>query len=352
MTDRQQSIVSVQRSYAAVWPPLFVIALLTSLMLLCTACSEKKTDFQLQGVAMTIPYHIIVGNGTASEESARDVIEQTFQQVDGLFNKWNPNSEISQLNRWDSPEPFHCSPALFAMLRECQRFVFISKGRFDPTVEPLEQAWKRALDTGVLPRKEEIDAILPALGWSTIHLMHSSVVKEHPKTAFDLGGIAKGHAVDLLTERLTSLGFASVYVEWGGEIRTHGSHPEGRPWKVGIRHPYSDSSMLQVIETEDVALATSGDYLQYWTICVDGTEKQFFHVFDLQAGKPLETTHGSLVSVTIQHESCLVADALTKMFLFSTSKEEATALFDSTIRPHFPTAKIWMFSHDDANCLP
>lgn len=318
-----------------------------ALICISTGCSHKKEEIHLEGIAMTIPYHIILAGGNATEEAARHVIVDTFRNIDVVFNKWNPNSEISQLNNFTTTEPFPCSQELFSMLLQCDRFATISHGLFDPTVEPLERVWKRALDKGTIPTKEEIDAIFPALGWDKIHLAECSVIKEHPLTALDLGGIAKGHAVDLLVERLAKQGFSSVYVEWGGEIRTQGKHPENRPWKIGIRHPQKTNTVLEILETESTALATSGDYYQYWTIDVNGEKKRFFHIFDIRQLQPLEATSTSPVSVTIQHKSCLVADAIAKMFFFAQSKDEAMLLFEHYIRPMFPSARIWVYSHED-----
>jgi thiamine biosynthesis lipoprotein ApbE len=74
---------------------------------------------------------------------------------------------------------------------------------------------------------------------------------------------------------------------------------------------------------------------------------QFYHVFDIQTQRPLESTQNSLVSVTIQHESCCLADGLTKALLCAKDKEEARALFEERVHPLFPTTKVWLFSHED-----
>jgi FAD:protein FMN transferase len=319
-----------------------------AILFIFSACTAKKSEIQFEGIAMTIPYHIIAGNGEVAEDRAKAEILRTFEEVDSLFNKWNPESEIARFNRWGSSEPFLCSSPFYLMLSKCSLFFTVSQGRFDPTVEPLERVWVSALEKGAIPTQQQIDEIRPALGWDKVVLENGYIVKTNPKTALDLGGIAKGLAVDLLAERLAALGFASVYVEWGGEIRTHGPHPSGRPWKVGIRHPNDANKVLQILDTEEAALATSGDYLQYWTVTINGEKKRFFHVFDLMKEMPLEATSSSLASITVQYESCLVADAIAKTFLFAKNKEEAMRIFDLSIHPMFPSAKAWMFSHEEA----
>ena len=318
------------------------------LLMTCVGCREAKPAVRsFCGTAMTIPYHIQVGPGPRSDDEVQSAIAGTFEEIDARFNKWNPDSELSKLNHWDKDEPFPCSPELLDMLRTCEKIVSSTRGTFDPTVEPLEQVWKKALEAGSVPTEEQLAAIRPALGWKRIRLLNNGILKEHPSVALDLGGIAKGHAVDLLVERLAAIGFQSIYVEWGGEIRTQGSHPDGRPWKIGIRHPRRSDKVLEVVECTNGALATSGDYLQYWTVIVNGEPMQFYHVFDIQTQRPLESTQNSLVSVTIQHESCCLADGLTKALLCAKDKEEARALFEERVHPLFPTTKVWLFSHED-----
>jgi FAD:protein FMN transferase len=312
------------------------------------SCSKEPSSkvIHLKGCAMHIPYHVILeGKGTKEATLlAEEAIHSLFAIIDSTYNRFNPLSELSRLNNWGNNEPFLCSEELWDMLQQCDHFVSLSDSRFDPTVLPLEKVWEKALDEGETPSSDMLEKIQDALGWEKLHFLEGHrVVKEHPLTALDLGALAKGHAVDLLVERLSSLGFPCIWVEWGGEVKTKGLHPEGRPWMAGILDPDAPFSEkpLEIIEVKDAALATSGDYLQCWTISSHGKEKKYFHIFDIKTMSPLSPS--SLASVTVLHESCLVADALATVIL-STKGEEASSLYER-IQTNFPTARIWLFPH-------
>jgi len=305
--------------------------LLFFLSLFCCSCSEQKNEMAWHGHAMTIPYHIHVGTlpKKLSYNQVYTIIEKTFQEIDETFNKYNPNSELSRLNQWKEDLPFHCSSKLFFLLQQCDLFYKLSGGRFDPTISPL----KEALSKNSTPSKEA----LPPIGWKNLSLSDDgSVRKSNERISLDLGAIAKGYAVDLLIETLFDIGIKDLYVEWGGEIRTKGTHPEDRPWKIGIVSPNDDSP--HIIELEEAALATSGDYLQTWTLFKEGKEQTFSHFFDPEKQAPYPGS--AQKSITVKHESCLVADALATIFCMLEPDEDPNLFLQENVLPLFPTARI------------
>src|SRR5205807_7438864 len=138
------------------------------------------------------------------------------------------------------------------------------------------------------PTAKEIEAIRPAIGWDNIMLSGKVIKKRHALTALDLGGIAKGYAVDLLIERLKKLGFHDVFVEWGGEVKAIGKHPQGRNWAVYITNldDLDPEHALAYVPLKEQAIATSGDYMQEWH--VEKSNTTYFHVFDPKTLKPLQ----------------------------------------------------------------
>jgi len=290
------------------------------------------------GNAMTIPYHIHIGQlpPNVSYNQAYAVIEKTFREIDETLNKYNPLSEISKFNHWKEKTPFACSPKLFFLLQQCEHFYLLSNGRFDPTISPLKESWKLALMDRVLPSKEALEN-LPPIGWENISLYdNGSVCKSDKRVALDLGGIAKGYAVDLLVEHLADLGVTEMYVEWGGEIRVQGGHQEKRAWNIGIYSPDEEKPM-RFIEINEGALATSGDYLQAWSLFTDGKELCFSHFLDPQKKAPYPA---SKKSVTIKHESCLVADALATVFCTLSPDEDPNDFLQEKVLPAFPKASL------------
>lgn len=269
---------------------------------------------------MTIDYKILVGDPLSLEKKLQiqKIIDATFQEIDDIFNKWNPSSEISCLNGLPANTARLLSPQLANFLVQCDNLVCISEGRFDPTIEPLQKLWKKHLELGKIPSNQEIEALKPFIGWNTIHFANGVFLKDHAHTQLDFGGIAKGLCVDMLIERLHLAGLNSLYVEWGGEIRTLGFHPSHRPWRVYISHldNIDPSQAIAHVDLVDCALATSGDYFQNWKIRTEnGKERIFCHILNPLTLTPLEIKPGSAASASLKASDCLTADALAKVLM-------------------------------------
>lgn len=302
--------------------PFFILYLLTS----CHPPSPSLTH--LSQNVMTIDYHITIGDPLTPKKRAQvqHIIDATFDEINAIYNKWNPYSELSLLNDLPAETPFKLSPQLHLFFQRVESLVELSEGRFDPTVEPIQQLWKTKLSHGTVPTKEEIELLKPSIGWSTLRIEEGVITKQDARTQIDLGGVAKGYSVDLLIERLSLIGLRSLYVEWGGEIRTYGLHPANRPWRVFISQP-SDPNPAHAIATVDIidkALATSGDYFQYWTVRGENGEKRTYcHVFNPLTLAPLEVKENSVASASLLATDCTTADALAKVLMLFDSIEEA-----------------------------
>jgi thiamine biosynthesis lipoprotein len=130
--------------------------------------------------------------------------------------------------------------------------------------------------------------------------------------AIDLGGIAKGYAVDKAFELLRDLGYKNLIVNAGGDLRVGGSKPEG-PWSIGIQHPRDPEKILARISLSDTAVATSGDYEKFFI----HQGKRYHHILNPRNGFPAEGCQ----SVTILHKEGIMADALaTAIFVLGTEK--------------------------------
>jgi thiamine biosynthesis lipoprotein len=295
---------------------------------------------------MTIDYHISIGDHLSQQQKqqVQKIIHATFQEIDAIYNKWNPESELSQLNRLPAHTPQSLSPQLYQFLQRLDLLVHLSEGRFDPTIEPLQQLWKERLEQGKCPTQQEIDNLKPCLGWHTIHFANGIFSKDDERTQLDLGGVAKGLCVDLLVERLHHAGFNHLFVEWGGEIRTLGFHPSKRPWHVYISHLANrdPSQAIAHVELMDRALATSGDYYQYWQVISDGGEEKLYcHIFNPLTLAPLEIKPGSVASASLLALDCVTADALAKvLMLFNTVEEAQTWLKE--MQKEFPYLACWI----------
>lgn len=261
---------------------------------------------------MTIDYHIIIGERLClpRQRLAQKIIHECFTEVNEIYNKWNPDSELSRLNRLPPHEKAPLSSKLAHLLTLTDEAYQMSQGRFDPTVEPLLTLWKEA------PPKT-----FPPIGWSMIHFEEGYFWKDDA-CVLDLSGIAKGYAIDLILERLQAeLHLSNLFVEWGGEIRAAGKHPEGRSWTIFISR-FGDPNPQKALDTlplNDQAIATSGDYLQNWTL--DGVT--YCHIIDPHTQKPLIRHPHAVSSSSVTAPTCAQADALATAAMVFPTLEEA-----------------------------
>jgi thiamine biosynthesis lipoprotein len=134
-----------------------------------------------------------------------------------------------------------------------------------------------------------------------MQLSESQISKTSP-VRLDLSAVAKGYAVDLVADLLEMLALPDYLVEVGGEMRLGGSNSQGKPWRIAVEQPSVIPQVQRIIELGDVAMATSGDYRNYFE--VDGV--RYSHTIDPRTGRPI--TH-SLASVTVLAPTCAEADA-------------------------------------------
>lgn len=277
---------------------------------------------------MTIDYHITIGARLTDQQKQHieKILQSTFSEVDRLYNKWNPHSEISQINLLQAHEQLLLSPEMQNFFRKIDKLVALSGGRFDPTIEPLQNLWKRKFREGLIPTEDEIALLKPYIGWDKFHVADGVLYKDHSLCQIDLGGIAKGLAVDLLVERINRAGFPNVLVEWGGEIRALGEHPNHRPWSVSIRNleDANPKNALSRIDLKERSVATSGDYHQFWSVTTsDGKQHHYCHIFNPLTLRPVDIRKGSVASASIFAHDCVTADGLAKVLMMFDSAEEA-----------------------------
>lgn len=293
---------------------------------------------EFSGIAMTMEYRILVGHPLSARHQRRvvQVIETTFQEIDEVYNNWNPLSELSCLNRAEANIPIRLSAQLDHFLRRVDSWVTATGGLFDPTVAPLQQLWRTHLVRGSRPTEEELRALAPAIGWDKIRLEEGRLTKADRRLSFDLGGVAKGYCVDLIVERLHLLGYRNLYVSWSGEIRTSGRHPDKRPWRIAIQLP-SQEGIATTLELSDGAVATSGNYHQYWPT----SGGCYTHICNPHTLQALEVKADQVGSATVTAPTCFLADLVATALMIPPSCTDA-AHFASQLQEKEPALQVWL----------
>ena len=237
-------------------------------------------------------------------ESVCRQIEQDFMAMHASWHAWQPGP-LASLNRDLSDlEAGSIESSTLPLLMEAHRLSRLSSGLFNPVMGNLIALWgfhDNALPLGTLPDSAAIsEFIAQAPSINDIKIDGTLITSRNPSVAYDLGGIAKGYAIDRAIDRLREAGIHNAIVNAGGDLRAIGQHGE-RPWRIGIRHPRENGILASIEISGDDSVFTSGDYERYFE--VDG--KRYHHIIDPRTGYPaMETT-----SVTVIHDNAVTADA-------------------------------------------
>ncbi len=257
---------------------------------------------------MGTTWHVTVV-GRSSTAGLQDRIERRLEQVNQVFSTYRENSEINRFSRLArAGEPFPVSPDFIAVMRTAARIHELSGGAWDGTVRPLVDLW----GFGPLPPRadppdpKKVEALLREVGFDRIEIRPAALVKRAASVTLDLSSIAKGYGVDQVAAVVRDAGFADFLVEIGGEVYASGSRRGGGRWRVGINRPNAEAAadeLYRVVALRDAALATSGDYRQFFVR--DGVK--YSHILDPRTGRPVAN---GVVSVSVLAPDCTLADGL------------------------------------------
>lgn len=225
------------------------------------------------------------------EGPRRDVLEQgvndayrEMARLSDMMNHYNPDSAVSRINRQAGAQPVTVPRELMEVLAMARRVSERSEGAFDITVGSLT-VWRFNPENPGMPSPEEIRHALPLVNFRHVLLneKNRTVRLKQSGMRMDLGGIAKLYILDAGMQVLKQRGIAHAMVNGGGDVAVMGSH-QGRPWRIGIRHPRRADVLLGSVELTQGWVVTSGDYERYFFR--DG--KRYHHILDPRTGYPTE----------------------------------------------------------------
>ena len=199
----------------------------------------------------------------ALAERAMAAVIAEMRRTDELMSTYKPESQLSQVNAHAFDRPVKVDPGIIEVVTRSFEFSRLSDGAFDVTYASVGYLYDyRARQH---PSGAQIEAALPAVDWRQVDVdrAQGTIRFLRPGMRIDLGGIAKGYAVDRSIEILRGLGIRHALVNAGGDTRLLGDR-RGKPWIVGIRDPRNEGRMVMRLPLEDEAISTSGDYERYF----------------------------------------------------------------------------------------
>ncbi len=283
--------------------------LLLGLAILLGACEGKKSALQITGPTMGTSYSIKY-LGDVDSETLKQAVDAELDRLNSIFSTYQDDTELSQLNRIPVGETVPVSSELAEVMQISRDVHALTQGAFEVTVGPVVDLWgfgPSGPRSGV-PDETQIEDRLQQIGTDAVVSVPGEGITRTRDVSIDLSAVAKGYAVDQLSDLLGDFGIERYMIEVGGEIRTRGRNDRGVPWVIAIEKPLPGRREIHTtLPMEDVGMATSGDYRNFFTH--EGT--LYSHTIDPRTGWPV--SH-DLASVTVLHESAARADALATAF--------------------------------------
>lgn len=252
------------------------------------------------------------------------LLEQCFEyckEFEETVSRTIETSEIYQINHANG-NPVEVSDVTLELLKKGVEYGDLTNGKFDITIAPLSELWDFKNNTGTVPNEQDIKEALSHVNYKNIVIDGNMITLTDPKSAIDLGGIAKGYMADRLKEYLTKQGVESALINLGGNILAVGSKPDGTPFHLGIQKPFDKQGVtITSVKTADSSVVSSGVYERYFKT----DDALYHHILNSKTGFPY---NNGLLGVTILSEKSVDGDALSTS-CFALGLEDGMKLIQS-----------------------
>ena len=245
-------------------------------------------------------------------KAAIAAVMEEMRRIDRTMSTYKEDSDISLVNRKAAKAPVTISAELFQLIDRSLQMSELTHGAFDITYASAGHLYD--FRRKIRPSEEALAKALPAISYHHVVLdrKRSTIKFSQAGVRIDLGGIAKGHAVDRCIALLQARGIKQAIVSAGGDSRIIGDH-HGRPWIVGIRDPRQEGKVVAALPLSDAAVSTSGDYERYF----EANGVRYHHIINPTNGRPVNGVR----SVTVVGGDSTTMDALsTSVFVMGVEK--------------------------------
>ena len=266
--------------------------------------SDKKytESRSLMGTVVRVDLCRHPENNPKEFSQALSKVWERLEEIHWRMSVFDDRSDVMKINR-AYPDAVAIGADTYQVIKDAFRFSQITKGAFDITVWPLIKIWKESAQNNTLPDLQKIQEALSVVGEEHLELMPNATIRVlNPQTRIDLGGIAKGYGVDEAVRILREHEINHFLIDAGGDLFVSGHNCEGQLWRIGIKDPRNTTKIMEVVQVSNAAVATSGDYEQFYEI----QGQQWSHIINLVTGYPQK----QVVSATVIAPRAQDADAL------------------------------------------
>ena len=263
-------------------------------LLLFCGCAEKeiKNSAVIMGTIWDVT---IVDKNEAKAKKATDEIFDEIRRIEKVMSLRKPDSELSVLNSKAGTGPVKVSDDILNVMKIAVELSKMSNGCFDVSIGPVVKLWGFAGGKERVPSEEEIKQAHSLVGYKLIKIdpekKEISLLKKG--MLVDLGGIAKGYALDSCRKILKKHNISNIMISAGGQIYITGHNPENKLWKVGLKHPREKDAILTILRETNKCIATSGDYERFFI----SKGKLYHHIFNPFNSKPVSDTMSATVMI-------------------------------------------------------
>lgn len=243
-----------------------------------------------------------------------DLAVDEIARIERLISDWDPNSQLSEVNRMAGVHPVSVDLELYSLIERSIAISHLTDGAFDISYASMDKIWRYDGSMTEMPSEQAIRESVARVGFTKIVLDREkqSVFLPEEGMKIGFGAIGKGYAADRAKALLMERGVPAGIINASGDMNTWGRQPDGKPWQVAITNPMDKLKSFGMLPITDQAVVTSGNYEKYVTF----GGKRYSHIIDPRTGYPAT----GILSVTVFAPKAELADALaTSVFVMGVS---------------------------------